>query len=337
MKSAVYLAALCAAAPLAAQNADNRFFRDTLPAYAGDAPLQVLEMETRTAAPILLSRHPDGGAAVARLGENEAVQVVLADAQGHFLVKTARGLTGWAQPADGVAPTRFDHLKLRVLQIDGEAAYTLYYDPALGKDIDAKQADPEDSGVVWHDVLATAFAEGGKGHTVRCAAGVANDITFCLFLQDGAESDPASLSGNLFYLPGDGFVYSEYRDSGASYYRHYSKWQWADGQFVEIEQPYRYIGADGTATGTLTLNRRADGGGTVGTVQRGGKVRVIVADPHQPCPQEYSLADGMICNSATVLVRDENGQTGWVRIRYEDGSDNPPATIESKALSGLAG
>lgn len=337
MKTALSLTLILAAAPLAAQTATDSLFKDALPVQQGAAGVQVLEADTHAAVPLLLTREPGGGSTVAHIGAGEALQVVLTDGHGHYLLKNAFGLTGWAQSAANAPTGQPAALKTRTLTLDGEVAYTIRYHPALGKESDKKQTDPEDSDVILHDLLITPFAAGGKAHIVRCAAGVPNDFTYCTFPQDDADKAPVMLTGNHFVIPGDGYIYSDYHDRGASYYRHYSKWQWADGNVSEVEQPYRYIGIDGTATGALVLTARADGGGVVGSVAKGEKVRVLLADPHQACPQEHLVAEAAICDSATILIKNEKGQSGWVTIRYEEGSDNPPPTIDSKEMGGLVG
>lgn len=321
-------------APLAAQTT-NSGRADAFPKPQG-TELQVLEKDIQAELPLTLTRHPDGGDVVARIAQGESVQIVLTES-GHYLLKTAFGLTGWLQDDDGGAADGLDKLKTRTLDIDGAAAYTLHYNANVAKEINRQQPDSEDSDIILHDLLTTPLAKDGKALIVRCSTGVPNDMSYCAFLKNDADNDPVVLFGNAFHIPANGYVYSDYHDTGASYYRHYSKWQWTDGAFREVEQPYRYIGADGIATGMLELRTKADGGNLAGSVAKGSKVRVILADPHQPCPSDFAIADGAICDSATILIRDEKGQTGWTTIRYAEGSDNPPPTIESEAMGGLAG
>lgn len=321
-------------APLAAQTT-NSGWTDAFP-QPQSLELQVLEKDIQAALPLVLTRHPDGGDVVARVAQGENVQIVLTEG-GYYLLKTVFGLTGWLQGDDGGAADGLDKLKTRTLDIDGTAAYTLHYNADVAKEINRQQADAENSDIILHDLLITPLAKDGKALTVRCGTGAPNDVSYCEFLQNEEDHEPAVLFGNTFHIPANGYVYSDYHDTGASYYRHYSKWQWADGAFREVEQPYRYIGADGIATAMLELRTKADGGNPAGSVAKGSKVRVILADPHQPCPDKFTLADGAICDSATILIRDEKGQTGWTTIRYAEGSDNPPPTIASEAMGGLAG
>jgi len=67
----------------------------------------------------------------------------------------------------------------------------------------------------------------------------------------------------------------------------------------------------------LRLLDRVDGKKTVAKIAAGDAVRILLADPHQPCAKEAQLANGSICTDLWLLIQSKDGKTGWVKINYQ--------------------
>ena len=170
--------------------------------------------------------------------------------------------------------------------------------------------------------------------------------SYCRFLPGGKQDqNAASLAGRDYYIPGNGYVYTDYDDSGSSHYRKRQKWELDGKDFKEIKQPYHYLGIDSVYEGmnqstadeldkkaTLTLTDAS--GQKVATLKAGDKITVVLADARYDCPANARIGDkdDPICNETRLLVKTADGTLGWLIVDF--GGDNHPSIGGLHPLAG---
>ena len=170
--------------------------------------------------------------------------------------------------------------------------------------------------------------------------------SYCRFLPGGKQDqNAASLAGRDYYIPGNGYVYTDYDDSGSSHYRKRQKWELDGKDFKEIKQLYHYLGIDSayegmnqsTADGldkkaTLTLTDAS--GQKVATLKAGDKLTVVLADARYDCPANARIGDknDPICNETRLLVKTADGILGWLIVDFD--GDNHPSIDGLHPLAG---
>ena len=337
---ALTLAATANAAPLPLAN-DIPAGKDGVMTYIGK--------ESKTTAPLALTLDPEGGETVATIPQGGKATVLLHDGKGHTLVTNHFGLTGWAQPASSAENNDdFPALKKSELREKGsDPIFSLHYLPALGKTMhgtynknDEGQLVPydpkaENSDLTYDHLLDTALKAGGETYHVYCSTGMSDDYG-CNFLSEGSNLDnTVGIAGQDFYIPGNGYVYTDFDDSGSSHYNKRQKWELDGKDFKEIKQPYYFLGIhsayegmQSTADGldkkaTLTLTDAS--GQKVATLKAGDKITVVLADARYDCPADARIGseDYPICQKARVLVKTADGTLGWLIVDF--GGDNYPS------------
>ena len=347
---ALTLAATANAAPLP--------LADDVPA-GKDGVMTYIGKESKTTAPLALTLDPEGGETVATIPQGGKATVLLHDGKGHTLVANHFGLTGWAQPASSAENNDdFPALEKSELREKGsDPIFSLHYLPALGKTMhgtynknDEGQLVPydpkaENSDLTYDHLLDTALKAGGETYHVYCSTGMSDDYG-CDFLSEGSNLDNiVGIAGQDFYIPGNGYVYTDFDDSGISHYRKRQKWE-LDGKDVkEIKQPYHYLGINSayegmnqsTADGldkkaTLTLTDAS--GQKVATLKAGEKITVVLADARYDCPANARIGDknDPICNETRLLVKTADGTLGWLIVDFD--GDNHPSIDGLHPLAG---
>ena len=347
---ALTLAATANAAPLP--------LADDIPA-GKDGVMTYIGKESKTTAPLALTLDPEGGETVATIPQGGKATVLLHDGKGHTLVTNHFGLTGWAQPASS-AENNDDFPALEKSELrekGGDPIFSLHYLPALGKTMhgtynknDEGQLVPydpkvENSDLTYDHLLDTALKAGGETYHVYCSTGMSDDYG-CDFLSEGSNLDNiVGIAGQDFYIPGNGYVYTDFDDSGISHYRKRQKWELDGKDFKEIKQLYHYLGIDSayegmnqsTADGldkkaTLTLTDAS--GQKVATLKAGDKITVVLADARYDCPANARIGDknDPICNETRLLVKTADGTLGWLIVDFD--GDNHPSIDGLHPLAG---
>ena len=321
---------------------------DDLPA-GKDGALSYIGKESKTTAPLALTLKPEGGATVAIIPQGGKVTALISDGKGHTLVANHFGLTGWAQPATAADDNDdFPALeKSELREKGGDPIFNLRYLPTLGKatqetyylDDNGKQhqgtppeGKPEEASPyyeVYDHLLDTALKAGGATYRIDCSTGMSDDF-YCLFQPAGAARDDAAiLSGRDYYLPGNGYVYTDYDDSGSSYYRKRQKWALDGKTFKEVAQPYYYLGLDSTYHGNYEnkdapLTLTDDSGKKVATLKAGDKLTLLLADAGYNCPEGARIGNESdpICTEARLVIKTADGTLGWLLLDYSKG-DGP--------------
>ena len=356
---ALTLAATANAAPLP--------LADNIPASKDDV-MTYIGKESKTTAPLVLTLDPEGGETVATIPQGGKATVLLHDGKGHTLVTNHFGLTGWAQPASSAENNddfpalekskiqdkddRLMYIYLRYLPALGKATQGEYY---LGDDDTLRQPPPPASKpgeaspfyIYYDHLLETALKAGGDTYHVDCQKYNNDGLeSYCRFLPGGKQDkNAASLAGRDYYIPGNGYVYTDYDDSGSSHYRKRQKWELDGKDFKEIKQPYHYLGINSAYEGmnqstadeldkkaTLTLTDAS--GQKVATLKAGEKITVVLADARYDCPANARIGDkdDPICNETRLLVKTADGTLGWLIVDF--GGDNYPSIDGLHPLAG---
>ena len=355
---ALTLAATANAAPLP--------LADDIPA-GKDGVMTYIGKESKTTAPLALTLDPEGGETVAIIPQGGEVTVLLHDGKGHTLVANHFHLTGWAQPASSAENNddfpalekskiqdkddRLMYIYLRYLPALGKATQGEYY---LGDDGTPRQPPPPASKpgepspfyIYYDHLLETALKAGGNTFHVDCQKYTYDGLVpYCDFLPGGSQhKNAASLTGRDFYIPGNGYVYTNFDDSGSSHYNKRQKWELDGKDFKEIKQPYYFLGIhsayegmQSTADGldkkaTLTLTDASDK--QVATLKAGDKITVVLADARYDCPADARIGseDYPICQKARVLVKTADGTLGWLIVDF--GGDDHPSIDGLHPLAG---
>lgn len=317
---------------------------DNIPA-GKDGVMTYIGKESKTTAPLALTLKPEGGATVAIIPQGGKATALISDGKGHTLVANHFGLTGWAQPVTAADDNDdFPALEKSELREGETSLFNLHYLPTLGKatretyylDENGKQhqgtppeGKPEEA-TPYHEVydhlLDTALKAGGATYRIDCSTGMSDDY-YCLFQHaNAARTGAPALRGRDYYLPGNGYVYTDYDDSGSSYYRKRQKWALDGKAFKEIAQPYYYLGLDSTYHGgyenkNATLTLTDDSGKKVATLKAGDKLTLLLADAGYNCPASARIGDENtpICTETRLLIKTADGTLGWLLLDYSKG------------------
>jgi hypothetical protein len=129
---------------------------------------------------------------------------------------------------------------------------------------------------------------------LRCDSGGSNDPQCVFSASQDPEKEGVAIPGTLFFIPGDGCVYSGGHTNNMFSARalHCRK----DGVLQPVAQPFSYAGFQSKALRKLTLYADKQKSGIVTTIAPGGFVEVV-------------LQDGDF-----FLLRNAFGLTGWAAL-----------------------
>jgi len=167
--------------------------------------------------------------------------------------------------------------------------------PKLPADEAKYQKFYEEAGVYMAYPLDVKLSADDKDYLVlRCDSGGSNDPQCVFSASQDPEQPGDAIAGTLFFIPGNGCVYSgghtdNMFDARALYCR-------KDGKLQAVAQPFSYAGFQSKALRPLTLYADKQKSGIVTTIAQGGFVEVV-------------LQDGDF-----FLLRDGFGITGWAKL-----------------------
>ena len=270
---------------------------------AGKRPLTYIGKNTKAATTLALTQKTDGGDTVARVAAGSPVTVLLVDNKGHALVKNIFGLTGWAQADTSGAPVdKLDGLQKAEM---AKNTFFFYFNPANSKFLNETLPIKGDRPEIYR-ALRGKFAGDDKEYLLQCDEGMSADPNCTIFpagdnIPDGPYYGDNTLNGETYYIPGNGYIYTDTRAN--LFYQTRSKYVLQDGKLSKIKQPYQYIGVNSKAQNSFKL----DGlDGKKHAVKKGEKVHIILDDPYAiPCKKDS------LCN-IKLLLKNSHGNIGWV-------------------------
>jgi hypothetical protein len=168
-------------------------------------------------------------------------------------------------------------------------------EPKLPPEEEKYQKFYDEAGVSMAYPLDVKLSADDQDYLVlRCDSGGSNDPQCVLSASQDPEQPGVAIPGTLFFIPGDGCVYSgghtnNMFDARALHCR-------KDGVLQPVAQPFSYAGFQSKALRKLTLYADKQKSGIVTTIAAGGFVEVV-------------LQDGDF-----FLLRDGFGLTGWAAL-----------------------
>lgn len=220
-----------------------------------------------------------------------------------------------ASAAADKTPAKTPFADLAVLDLDKEGVRVRYPADKAGKPA-ARAAYLEayaEAGVHASQPLRLDLGHGVPAATLTCDSGPSDDPT-CRLLVDA--EDPLSAifeaAGKEFVFLADGAIYAFGQSD--SMYDHRRLFRYDGKRYVEVAQPFRYVGIEGRTTAPLAL-----------TAQRGGDVRQasIMLEAGAAVTILLNAADGDDAHDQNpdYLVKTREGLIGWARLpRQLDGS-----------------
>ncbi len=192
------------------------------------------------------------------------------------------------------------------------AGVTIFYAPSLtivlsGEAATVKIRDGED---IADRPIRTQLLGDGKGYfTVQCDAGPSSDSN-CQFIQELPSGDTRdipikladstnsrlALDGLRFILPGNGIIYVDGHMDTTFNERH--KFVWKDGTFVEVKQPFLYVGLDSTTITSVILYSERDFQHSVAQLPANSPVTVLLN----------------VSGTDDYLLKTPFGLVGWAKI-----------------------
>ena len=208
-------------------------------------------------------------------------------------------------PAPPASPARTDEisasfptLKLLTVKDIGvdDHGVKVYFAPALSQALNGKhpqEQEYDEGGVIVHRVLRSELLGAGKGYfIVDCDSGPSGDPS-CTFSKEGEEKG-TSISGLNFILPGNGNIYATGHTN--TMFNQRRKYEWRGGEFVEVKQPFLYVGLDTTTNRAIQIYESRQYKRTVASLPANSPVSVVLNEG-----DDY-------------LLKTPFGLVGWIKI-----------------------
>lgn len=241
-------------------------------------------------------------------GENEASGAIQQTAPETSSGEASTTVAQSATPAttgNSSISVLFPQLKTKSIEdIGGEK---VYFDPKLTELLNGKhpqEKEYDEAGAIVTRVLRSELLGKGKGYfIVDCDSGPSGDPS-CTFTRDGEEKG-TNISGLNFILPGNGNIYATGHIN--TMFNERKKYEWRAGQFVEVKQPYHYVGLDSTTNRAIQIYDSRQYKKSVASLPANSPVTVLINED-----DDY-------------LVKTPFGLVGWIRISSEESSqENTP-------------
>jgi hypothetical protein len=169
----------------------------------------------------------------------------------------------------------------------------------------------EDAGVYIAEPLLLDLGHGLPTLALACDSGPSNDPSCRLLTQpDDPDSTIFESAGNdfVFAPTGDIYVFGETDYT----YDHRRLFRYDGKRFVEVAQPFRFVGIDGTTTAPLVLTLKRGAG------KRAADAKHVLATLPAKTPLTILLnaasGDNAYGQNPDYLVRTREGLVGWAHI-----------------------
>ncbi len=203
----------------------------------------------------------------------------------------------------------FSNLKLLHVENVG---VMLYYDPKKSELLNVKLPDAdvyEQSGISISRPLRTQLLGAGKGYfTIDCDSGPVDWNSGCTFFQEVGDQlkEITRIPGLQFAFPGNGNIYVEGHNNNM--FSAKDKYEWRDGTFVVVRQPFKYVGLTTTTSATINIFSAQDYRQVVASLPKDSTITVLLNEGEH------------------YLVKTPFGLLGWVRIPDGVSSEDSPIT-----------
>lgn len=196
---------------------------------------------------------------------------------------------------------------LKTLQMKNEDV-TLYYKPEMSQVLSGKHPEIKrynEAGIYISRSLRTQLLGAGKVYfTIDCDSGGSGDPG-CTFLQEqnGNLKEIIHIQGLRFAFPCDGSIYVEGHNNTMFNVR--KKFEWHNGTFVEVKQPYNYVGLNTTTRESIKAFSSQEYKQAIASLPKGSRVTVIANE------------------GENYLVKTPFGLLGWVKIQVASQEKSP--------------
>lgn len=232
-----------------------------------------------------------------------------------------------AEPVQPVDPVAAVFPGLSVLPL-ADIGVTLYYNAALSERLTAPHpwtADMDEAGVyVARPLQSRLLGADGEAFLVDCDSGGSADPNCRVYLAgDDPQADPETLHPVFeayalnFVFPGDGSIYVSGHTNTLFDTRR--KFVYQEGEFVEVPQPFFYVGLESQTRAPLTLYAAPD-------------LAEPVAELAAETPVTVLLNQG-----DDFLLKTPFGLVGWVRITVFEqcgSGDGQPSPLAGLCYAG---
>lgn len=210
-----------------------------------------------------------------------------------------------AKAKDGMAS--FTGLQSHYLKNEG---VTLYYNPERSRVLPGSHPDADKhdkSGVYISRVLRAELLGVGKGHfVIDCDSGGSGDPGCTILKENNGHLKKINhIMGLNFAFPCNGIIYVDGHNNTMFNVR--KKYEWKNRSFIEIKQPYNYVGLDSITKKPIQIYSSKEYKQVVANLPKGAPVFVLLNE------------------GENYLIKTPFGLLGWHKIR--DGIQNE-STLE---------
>lgn len=198
---------------------------------------------------------------------------------------------------------------LRFLYVE-RVGVMLYYDPKLSELLNVKLPNDEiyaQSGISISRPLRTQLLGPGKGYfTIDCDSGPTDGTSGCTIFQEAGTQlkEITTIRGLQFAFPGNGSLYVEGHNNDM--FSAKNKYEWHDGTFVVVKQPFQYVGLTTTTRVALNIFSTQNYKQVVASLPKDSTITVILNEGNH------------------YLVKTPFGLLGWVKITNGTSYENSP-------------
>lgn len=149
-------------------------------------------------------------------------------------------------------------------------------------------------------VLKTKISPSGLDYYLIFSPGPSADPSFVFYKEGVYDKAAFNIMGLKVYIPGNGNVYVEGHTNNAFNKRR--KFTLSNGEFVEAEQPFYYVGLKTRTLKPVKLYKSRNLLEVIANLPADYSIEVLINDPE---------------NSSMFLVKTDFGLTGWIEIPGE--------------------
>jgi len=169
----------------------------------------------------------------------------------------------------------FGWLSEKIVEYMPVGEIRILYNPRIANPIERKR---EDEGFVYKIILETKLNVGdSEVYEVEFFEGLSVDPSFSIYRnKNGERKALIEVGGTELVVPGNGYVYVSGHTNSIFNVRR--KFQYVDGEFIEIEQPYKYVGLSTKTNADIDIFTTKNQKNKVAHLPSGTKIEVLIND-----------------------------------------------------------